>query len=92
VSDSDGVSDSDPAGGVALPTMPLDGVDQWPCLTKGGDFCTRKEMVYNLDLVCDTGEKTPLSLNVLDGNRRFFAKAGSGQAHHGIILRYSEIV
>jgi hypothetical protein len=43
------------AGGLALPTLPLDGVDQWDCLTKGFKHCTRTEMVYNIDLVCDTG-------------------------------------
>ena len=30
-------------------------MDQWPCLTKGGSACNREELVYNIDLICDTG-------------------------------------
>ena len=38
------------AGGLALPTFALDGVDQWDCLTSRSD-CNRDEMVCESSVV-----------------------------------------
>ena len=38
------------AGGLALPTFALDGVDQWDCLTGRSD-CNRDEMVCESSVV-----------------------------------------
>ncbi len=38
--------------------QPIDGVNQWPCITGQHDKCTRNEVVLNINTVCDPAGST----------------------------------